>query len=347
MEFADPAPAGSPAGDFVPPRRLRHRHLQSIYPSLPMRRRAVERRCAPLLQASREVLADGGDGVRLLAHLATQEALGRARADRLAILLHGWEGSANSLYLLSLGQTLFEAGYDVARLNLRDHGESHHLNQEIFHSCRIAEVVGAVRHLHGLRPGTRLCLAGFSLGGNFSLRVAARAAAAGIDVSRVVAICPVLDPERTLVQLESGWRLYRDYFIWKWRRSLRKKQSAWPAIYTSLDEVLRLDTLTAMTDRLARGYGGYPSLQDYLRGYAIVGPALEALAESPGARVRIISASDDPIIPVEDLERVARPPNLTLTVTRFGGHCGFYDGAPGPSWIEREVLRSFEEGTSE
>ena len=52
-------------------------------------------------------------------------------------------------------------------------------------------------------------LAGFSLGGNFFLRVAARARDAGIELERVVAVCPVLDPEHTLVRLESGWALYR------------------------------------------------------------------------------------------------------------------------------------------
>jgi predicted alpha/beta-fold hydrolase len=334
--------AGVAGLDFVPPRRLRHHHLQSIYPSLPLRRGPVERRCAELLRASRDVLVDGGEGVRLLAHVATQdEDCGRGRADRLAILLHGWEGSANSLYLLSLGQSLLDAGYDVVRLNLRDHGDSHHLNEEIFHSCRIDEVVGAVRSLQQMHPGRRLCLAGFSLGGNFALRVGARAAAAGIELSRLVAICPVVDPEHTMVQLERGWRLYRDYFVWKWRRSLRRKQQAWPGVYGSLDEILRLGNLTDMTDRLACRYGGFPSLQDYLRGYAIVGPVLQTLADLPDARIRIISAADDPIIPVADLERIARPPNLEVTVTQFGGHCGFYDGAPGPTWIEREVLKTF------
>ncbi|MGI9246912.1 MAG: alpha/beta fold hydrolase, partial [Steroidobacteraceae bacterium] len=192
--------------DFLPPRRLRGPHLQSIYPSLPFRRRSVERRCAQLLEASRDVLVDCGDGVRLLAHVAAHEAAPGSRP--LAVLIHGWEGSSSSLYLLSLAQTLFSVGYDVARLNLRDHGDSHHLNEEIFHSCRIGEVVGAIRSLHLMHPGQRLCLAGFSLGGNFSLRVGTRAANAGIDISRIVAICPVLDPEHTLARLESGWALY-------------------------------------------------------------------------------------------------------------------------------------------
>lgn len=331
--------------DFVPPRRLRHHHLQSIYPSLPVRRPGVERRAAPLLRNATDLLVDGGDGVRLLAHLTTQESLGLAPATKVAVLLHGWEGSANSLYLLSLGQQLLEAGYDVVRLNLRDHGDSHHLNREIFHSCRIAEVVGAVRTLQLMNPGKRLVLAGFSLGGNFALRVGARAAAAGIDLSHIVAVCPVLDPEHTLVRLEQGWILYRAYFVWKWRRSLRKKQQAWPDAYESLGDILQLGNLTGMTDRLACRYGGFPSLAAYLHGYELVGKVLEPLEDSPQMRVRLITASDDPIIAASDLERLARPSNLQVTLTRCGGHCGFYDGVAGPTWIEREILASVEAST--
>jgi predicted alpha/beta-fold hydrolase len=188
--------------DFLPPARLRNPHVQSIYPSLPFRRAAVERRCRALIEASQDVLIDCGDGVRLLAHQATQERIGRPAASRLVVLLHGWEGSAQSLYMLSLGQYLLDAGFDVIRLNLRDHGESHHLNQELFHSCRIAEVVGAVHRIQQLNPDRGLSMAGFSLGGNFSLRVGARARDAGIELERVVAVCPVIDPEHTLVRLE-------------------------------------------------------------------------------------------------------------------------------------------------
>ncbi len=340
----EPRPVTGTSLDFAPPWRLRHHHVQSIYPSLPLRRGGVERRATSLRQASREQVVDCGDGVRLLALVATHADSGRPPSDRLAVLLHGWEGSANSLYLLSLGQRLFDAGYDVARLNLRDHGDSHHLNAGIFHSCRIAEVVGAVHELQRQHSGKRLVLGGFSLGGNFCLRVGARAVDAGIDVSRIVAVCPVLDPEHTLAQLESGWALYREYFVWKWRRSLRKKRAAWPDVYQSLDDIVELGNLTEMTDRLAVGYGGFPSLADYLRGYAVVGRALEPLAALRDARVRIIAADDDPIIPAADLERIARTPVLEITRTRHGGHCGYYDGVSGPTWVERQILATFESG---
>ena len=67
--------------------------------------------------------------------------------------------------------TLFAAGFDVFRLNFRDHGDTHHLNPGLFHSCRLEEVVHALADLQDRLQARRWCLAGFSLGGNFSLRV--------------------------------------------------------------------------------------------------------------------------------------------------------------------------------
>jgi predicted alpha/beta-fold hydrolase len=322
----------SMSGAFRPPAWLANPHAQSIFPSLPFRRPGVERRCRTLREVSRDEILDCGEGVRLLAHRATQAAIGRPPATRMAVLLHGWEGSADSLYVLSLGQFLLDRGFDVVRLNLRDHGDSHHLNEEIFHSCRIREVVGAVRRLQEMEPDRGMNLVGFSLGGNFFLRVGARAAQAGLRLEQVVAICPVLDPGHTLVRLERGWALYRNYFVWKWKRSLRRKQAAWPRRY-DLTDALALTNLTDMTDHLVRIYGGYPSLAEYLRGYAIVDDALASLANP----TRIISAADDPIIPASDLARLARPAALSVTCTGLGGHCGFYDAQRGSTWIEREV----------
>ena len=132
---------------FRPRRWLRGRHFQTILPSFPLRRARVERRALPLLAASEELLLDCGDGVTLQGFHSSPARRGRDPGRQLAVLLHGWEGSADSSYLLSLAQTLFEQGFEVVRLNLRDHGATHHLNRELFHSCRLPEVVGAVTAL--------------------------------------------------------------------------------------------------------------------------------------------------------------------------------------------------------
>jgi len=322
---------------FEPASWLRNPHLQSVLPSLPLRRPAAQRGARGLIAVSRELLLDCGEGVRLLALHATQEDLGRPPSRRLLVLHHGWEGSADSLYILSLGQAALDAGFDVLRLNLRDHGPSHHLNKGLFHSCRIGEVVGAIRRIQELHPGHELSLAGFSLGGNFALRVGARADAAGLAIRRIVAVCPVLDPAVTLQALEHGPALYREYFMLKWRRSLRKKQEAWPGEY-DFGELLRERSLTGMTARMVERYTDYPGLHAYLRGYAITGEALDGLA----VESRLITSLDDPMILPGDLRRLARPSALDVTVTRYGGHCGFVERLRGSTWIDREILAELQ-----
>lgn len=320
----------SPQEDFEPPRWLRNRHLQSMLASTDWRRGRILRGAVPLLAAQREMLLDCGAGVRLQCFVSSPaDSSGRP----VVVLLHGWEGSADSLYLLSLARLLFEQRFEVVRLNLRDHGDTHHLNRELFHSCRLPEVVGAMRALQQHFAGRPLQLVGFSLGGNFMLRVAAQAGMAGLDLDRVIAVSPVLDPGATLTALERGLPFYQRYFVRKWRRSLRRKQGAWPGAY-DLRELDRLRGLRSMTAEMVRCYSEFATLEDYLNGYAITGDRLARLAV-PSV---IFTSLDDPIIPADGLARVARTAALTIISTRYGGHCGFFERLAAPNWLERRIL---------
>jgi uncharacterized protein len=301
-----------------------NRHLQSILPSI-MPRGRIMARSAPLRAASREILLDCGDGVRLQGfHSVPPQANGR-----LAVLLHGWEGSADSYYILSLGQALFEAGVQVVRLNLRDHGDTHHLNRGIFHSCRLEEVCGAVAAIGAQFPDQALWLVGFSLGGNFMLRVASSQDPRLGPLAGVVAVSPVLHPDSAMLAMERGWQVYQRYFVHKWSRSLRRKQSAWPGDL-HLDDIFRFGDLRRMTAALVARHTAFPGMQEYLDGYAITGDRLRTLA----APATILSAEDDPIIPVSDLARLARHPLLRVVRQRHGGHMGFFTSPLAPSWID-------------
>ena len=311
---------------FRPPRWLGNRHLQSMLASIGLRRGPIVRRAAPLLAAQRELLLDCGEGVRL------QCFRSGAGQGEPVVLLHGWEGSADSLYVLSLGQQLFERGFDVLRLNLRDHGETHGLNRGLFHSCRLPEVVGALRALERLTGGP-LRLVGFSLGGNFLLRAGAEARAAGLDLARIIAVSPVLDPHETLLALEKGFRGYSIYFARKWWRSLRKKQAAWPNDYDFRDLWGTRD-LRRLTAELIGRHTRFAGLDEYLDGYSLTGHRLESL-EVPST---LITSLDDPIIPPDGLNRLARPACLDIVVTRRGGHCGFLERLNGPTWAECLVV---------
>jgi hypothetical protein len=322
---------------------LRNGQLQTTLGNLPLMQWLTRRRGAVLLANAREWLLDCGDGVRLQGFLSLTTANGTEKdvtigpaGRRIAMILHGWEGSAESCYVVSLGAQLVANGFDVLRLNLRDHGESHHLNREIFHSCRLAEVVGATRAVAERFPQARIFLAGFSLGGNFVLRVSADAGAPE-TLAAAVAISPVLDPAVTLEALERGWSFYSRYFVRRWSGSLRRKRRAWPDL-PDFESLLRTRDLRLMTAGLVRQFTDFASLEAYLEGYSITGQRLAAL-RFPAA---ILLAEDDPMIPAADLARLARSPLLTVLCTRHGGHCGFLEQLNGPSFADQFVLTQFE-----
>jgi uncharacterized protein len=302
--------------DFQPSWWLRSPHLQSMLASSSLRR-VVRGRGARMLERDETwTTLDCGEGVRLTGCHTRQTRLPQPRG--LALLFHGWEGSVRSTYLLRTGARLLDECWDVFRLNFRDHGGTHHLNPGIFHSCRIDEVVGAVRAVQRSYPARPLALIGFSLGGNFALRVALRAPDTGVDIACAMAVCPVIDPHAGLFQLEHAPRIYHDYFMWKWRRSLKAKQRVFndDELFTRAD--LR-GTLRTLTEALVFRHTDFGSLDAYLDGYSLAGNVLAKLA----VPTSILTSRDDPVCPVADFEKLALPACAELTITDRGGHCGF------------------------
>lgn len=313
------------------PRWLRNPHLQSVLASSRLRRITGGRRASTIEAQAEEHLLDCGDGIRLQGRFNAQDALPQARG--LVVLFHGWEGSTASSYLLRTGAMLLDAGFDVFRLNFRDHGDTHHLNPGIFHSCRIAEVVGAVAAIQRQWHPSFLGVAGYSLGGNFALRVALRAPAAGIALDHAVAICPILSPPHGLEAMEQSPWFYEHYFMHKWGASLRRKRELFP------DEVP--ESLTSgsgvrdLTHRLIEHGGEFDSLADYLDGYSVAGDRLARLQ----VPVSILTAADDPIIPVEDFRQLQLPDNARLDIAEHGGHCGFLLDARLNGYAEQYVTQ--------
>jgi predicted alpha/beta-fold hydrolase len=302
--------------DFRPPRLLRNPHVQSLLASSGLRALLVKRRGREIEANAVEHILECGQDIRLQGFYTAQRVLPEARG--LVVLLHGWEGSARSNYVLNTAARLLREGFDVFRLNFRDHGETHHLNREIFHSCRIDEVVNAVHEVARRFQPRAFAIAGFSLGGNFALRVALRAPAARIPLDYALAVCPVVNPASVLSSLERGPLFYEHYFLHKWTRSLRTKQTLFPDAELFSREELKT-SLRDLTRSLVLRHTDFGSLENYLNGYSITGDTLAALR----VPATILTSADDPVIPIADFESLALPPQVELDVAPHGGHCGF------------------------
>jgi predicted alpha/beta-fold hydrolase len=317
--------------DFQPRGLLKNPHLQSVLASSALRRFLFRTRQREVLSRSREAILDCGDGVKLQAFHSKQSARPQPRG--LVVVLHGWEGSAQSSYVLNTTHRLLREGYDVVRLNFRDHGETHHLNREIFHSCRIDEVVGAIGAIAREFPERPLFAMGYSLGGNFALRAALRAPGRGVPLKHVFAVCPAVRPHAILEALENGPWFYDAYFMQKWRRSLQRKAELFPDSYAFDDGFWKL-SMRDLTSALIERYTDFGTLDAYLDGYSIHGDRLSQL-EVPAT---VLTSRDDPVIPFRDFESLALPGCMTLEVARFGGHCGFIRDWSLESYAEQWLM---------
>lgn len=315
--------------DFLPPRWLRDPHLQSVLSSSPLRALRARRRLQLAGATHERVVLDAGAGVRLQ---GVHSAMPGATPRGLVLLLHGWEGSVDSNYMRLTAARLLGAGFAVFRLNFRDHGDSHHLNEGIFHSNRIDEIVDAVRAIAARWPTRPMFAAGYSLGGNFALRLALRVHSHGLPLQRVAVVCPLLDPARTMEAMETGLPLYIRYFERKWRRSLARKRALFPMAHGFADDVLNL-RMRALTEWMVLRHTDFATLDEYFDGYSVAGERLRALP----IPADILMSTDDPVIPLRDFEQVAGFPNVQLEVAAHGGHCGFIENAWLDGYAERWV----------
>ncbi len=297
-------------------------------------------------QGEQTILIDGGtdetgmdpDGAaRLVGYYTAHKSAEPCRG--LVMTIHGWEGCSHSSYNLVVGSALVAAGYDVLRLNLRDHGPSHGLNRGLFYVTLLNEVLAATRQVAALAGDLPFYLLGASLGGNFALRLALAHAAQPIDgLAGILAVNPAINPSRStdLVDHHTWIRLY---FRRRWLASLHTKQELFPALY-NFAPVEKIPSIRDMTEWMIQHYSTYPDVESYFADYAVSPAKLNDLT----VPVTIVTAADDPIIPADDFYNLPPHPLLTVHVLPTGGHVGYTDLFPLRHFLAPmalEILGSF------
>lgn len=309
-------------GSLRPPWLLRPAGVQTMLASAGLRAWGQN----PMVNAARETILTTREGIRLLGYHSRHS---RGRSKGLVILLHGWEGSSDSTYIRTTGRYLYQRGFDVFRLNFRDHGPSHHLNTGIFYAVLLDEVFDAVSQICAAVFPTACFLVGFSLGGNFALRIARKCAAQPIGgLNQVVAISPVLDPDKATDRIDNSPFILK-YFLKKWRRSLTIKQNLYPENY-DFSSLLTINNIREMTQRLLARYSAYDGAKAYFKMYTLVDGQLRDIL----VPTTIITAQDDPIIPVEDFYGLHTSKATRLIIQPFGGHNGFLESWRLNGWYE-------------
>lgn len=319
---------------------LRNGHVQTALNSLGPRRLMLNTVANRILASETQHLVDCGKGVRLLGAF-NRSWIRPGNGDRetpkkLVILLHGWEGSFTSNYIISATEKLLGAGYDVFRLNFRDHGPSLHLNRELFNSTLTPEVARGILKIRVMFPRPQCFLAGYSLGGNFALRIAADVGEK-LKLTGVVTISPTINPAHTMTILERRFSPYQRYFFRKWKRSLSTKLAYFPDLGYR-QALAKCKTIRDINEFFIPNFTAFPEPQKYFDAYTLSTDRLWDLKVPSW----IIASKDDPIIPVADLYDIQERGALTTEIAQYGGHCGFLEKLGGSSWAENRMQEIFD-----
>jgi predicted alpha/beta-fold hydrolase len=280
---------------------------------------------------------DVASDARVLAHCHWQRSPATCPT---MLLLHGLEGSSLAHYIRGISDKAWAAGWNVVRLNQRNCGNTEHLSRGLYHSGLTHDALHVIRELIEQDGITRLAVAGYSLGGNLTLKLAGelgdRYPAA---LKAVCAVSPTIDLARCVDALER-----RTNFVYQWnfvrnlKARMRRKAAAIPGLY-SLDALHDIWSVRRFDDVYTAPHHGFRDSSDYY---------YRASALRVIDRIRIptliLAAEDDPFVPTAPFRNpaLAGNPNITVVVTPHGGHCAYleravngYDGY----WAEREVVR--------
>jgi predicted alpha/beta-fold hydrolase len=320
--------------DFLPRRGLSNGHLMTVFAWARPRRFS-------LTAAPEERYFDTEADTRVLAHCYWQ-------ADRsrhpLLLALHGLEGSSSAHYMRGLADKAFVRGFNVILLNQRNCGGTEAICAGLYHSGLTADARHVIEEVTATDGIDRIVVAGYSLGGNLALKLAGDYGDAPPRQLRgVCAVSPIIEIGPCVDALERRSNLvYQWNFVLALRARMRRKNRTHPGRF-DIDRLREVWTVRQFDDAFTAPFFGFQGAEDYYHRASAM-----RVVERISVPALIVTAEDDPFVPVAPFRdpKVTSNPNISLKVSKHGGHCGFLAEACGDNdgyWAEQTIV-TFAEG---
>lgn len=253
----------------------------------------------------------------------------------VALMLHGLGGSHLSPYMVRGAAKLIDRGVRVFRMDLRGWGAGFGLNRLPLHAGRSEDARLALEHVMQWCPDSPVSLIGFSMGANIVLKAAGELGPqAPQNLASVMAVSPPICLVTCTSRMQSGLnRFYDQNFIrWLQRYHERRRQ-----VFPDESKMASFPSrLLEYDEQVTAPQCGFQSAAEYYE-QSSAGPVLNQI----GIPALIVTAADDPIIPVATFEQANYSPSTQLEITSGGGHLGFI-GAGGVDadrrWIDWRMV---------
>lgn len=282
------------------------------------------------------------DGDQLVAH--DDQPPNWSRGDRVVLLLHGLAGCHGSGYMMRAANKLEQRGYRVFRLDQRGCGAGTHLARQTLNAGRSNDVRHVLEFLDVLCPGSPVTVVGFSLGAAILLKLLVeldRDANVGIDSA--IAVAPPIDLMKCSRNIGKGFnRIYDRSFVRSLMRYV-KQRSAGDPVFERAKSSTRPRSLYEFDALFTAPLGGFRDVTDYYSTCSTVEHLHKVWIPT-----QLLTAADDPLVPVGTFREVTYPHAIQLTVSSHGGHLGFVGQRRSSAdtdwhWMDWRVVQWVEE----
>jgi predicted alpha/beta-fold hydrolase len=261
------------------------------------------------------------------------------------ILLHGLEGSSQSVYMQGTLAAIARSGHSATAINFRSCArEPNSLVRMIpnrrprfYHSGDTGDFDFVVRMLAARMPGATLVAFGASLGGNVLLKwLGEHPDQTLITAAATLSVPYDLGEGARHLETTAAGRFYVKRFLATLKKKVLREDIA---CLLDVERVKRARTFTEFDDAATAPLHGFRDAADYYERSSSI--HYLGRIETP---TLALNAVDDPFLPpaVLDRARAAASPAIDFRTTEAGGHVGFIGGrAPWNAeyWAEELVVR--------
>jgi predicted alpha/beta-fold hydrolase len=312
------------ADNYNPPFFLRNGHTNTMFPFL-FRKKGTH------FQTRKRYHTPDGDFMDV-------DWCVKPNQKRLAVLLHGLEGSSSSQYIVGATAALSQNSFDIAAINFRSCSGEMNLLPVSYHS-------GWTDDLHhflttNTHAYVEIFICGFSLGGNVTLKYGCDGryrlderikAIAGISVP-----CDLRGSSKKIMEYKNY--LYEQAFLKTLKEKMKLKHLQFPD-KVDISQLKSVKTLWDFDEYFTAPVHGFDGAEhyyhqcnslQYLAGLTLPTLMVNALDDT------FLSPSCYPFSIAKDHQL------LTLMTPRYGGHVGFTTFGSPHYWTETVILDFFE-----
>lgn len=307
---------------YIPPRLFKNPHISTIFP-------ALFRQVGGISYLRERIETPDNDFVDL-----DWSTIG---SDRLVLVLHGLEGSAQSAYVKGIVKAFNRKNIDAAALNFRSCSGEMNRNLYTYHSGATADLNTVIQHI-SMRNGYKsLILVGFSLGGNMILKYLGeqgKSTPAIIEQAIVFSVpCDLEGCSYRMAKREN--KIYMMRFMMGLKQKIKRREKEYKEIL-DIKKLYKASSFLDFDEHFTAPVFGFKNAKDYW-----TKASSKSFIPNITTPTLLVNAKNDSFLTDScfPYDLAKKNPNFYLETPDYGGHVGFVQFGGEGYWMEERAGR--------